>query len=288
MVDGGVPEPADVAHEIPCKAFSLGQPNREGVIDRESPFPIYRQLAEAFRAKIVSGEYAAGSLLPTERALMAENDMSRVAVRLAMDKLAREGLIVRRRGKGTYVAPKQRISHDLSGLSGLYEGLGLQGSAETTLQAFGAMRRSKSDESALPYDVVVHGERTYRVENSPIALARFDLHPRASSISSEQAAEHENHAILTRLLGFTIERAETRIRAQLPDRDVAVALGITESEPVLTLRRVTYATGEIPIERTIVYIRADRYEFALAVWEGQAGDPTLQGRTRADDASLLD
>jgi GntR family transcriptional regulator len=254
------------------------------VIDRDSPFPIYRQLAEAFRAKIVSGEYAAGSLLPTERALMAENDMSRVAVRLAMDKLAREGLIVRRRGKGTYVAP-ERISHDLSGLSGLYEGLGLQGSAETTLLAFGAMRRSKSDESALPYDIVVHGERTYRIEDIPIALARFDLHPRARSISAEQAAEHENHAILTRLLGFTIERAETRIRAQLPDRDVAVALDITESEPVLTLRRVTYATGEIPIERTIVYIRSDRYEFALAVREGQAVDQALQVRTRVDGAS---
>ena len=66
---------------------------------------------------------------------------------------------------------------------------------------------------------------------------------------------------------------------------MAVALDITESEPVLTLRRVTYATGEIPIERTIVYIRSDRYEFALAVREGQAVDQALQVRTRVDGAS---
>ncbi len=254
------------------------------VIDRDSPFPIYRQLAEAVRAKIVSGEYAPGSLLPTERALMAQNDMSRVAVRLAMDKLAREGLIVRQRGKGTYVAP-ERISHDLAGLSGLSEGLGLQGMAETTLLTFQAMRRSKSDESALPYDVVVHGERAYRIEGVPIALARFDLHPRAGSVSAEEAAGHETHAILTRLLGFTIERAETRIRAQLPDRDVAMALGVSEHDPVLTLRRVTYATGDIPVERTIVYIRSDRYEFALAVREGHAAEQTLQVWGGRDDGA---
>lgn len=75
------------------------------MIDRNSPVPIYYQLKLYFKRQIENGELKPGDRLPTEMELCEQFDISRAPVRQAMTELAREGVIYRRPGQGTFVSP---------------------------------------------------------------------------------------------------------------------------------------------------------------------------------------
>jgi DNA-binding GntR family transcriptional regulator len=79
----------------------------EAVLDRSSPEPAYSQLARILREKIVSGEYRPGQRIPSVPQLTASFNVAPMTVRQAIDQLNREGVIVRERGRGTFVKPPQ-------------------------------------------------------------------------------------------------------------------------------------------------------------------------------------
>ncbi|MEA4888020.1 MAG: GntR family transcriptional regulator [Clostridiaceae bacterium] len=73
------------------------------IIDRQSSVPIYLQIQHILEQAVLSGEYKAGSLLPTEAVLCMQYGISRYPLRQAMAHLVQAGLLERTRGKGTYV-----------------------------------------------------------------------------------------------------------------------------------------------------------------------------------------
>ncbi|MBN8995335.1 MAG: GntR family transcriptional regulator [Rhizobiales bacterium] len=76
-------------------------------IERNSPIPLYFQLAETLRAEIDRGVYGAGSKLPTESELCERYDVSRSVVRQALQSLARDNLIETERGRGAFVLERK-------------------------------------------------------------------------------------------------------------------------------------------------------------------------------------
>lgn len=75
------------------------------IVDRNSAIPIYYQLKRYFKEQIETGQLTPGDQLPTEAELCDRLGISRAPVRQAMAELAREGLIYRRAGAGSFVAP---------------------------------------------------------------------------------------------------------------------------------------------------------------------------------------
>jgi GntR family transcriptional regulator len=76
--------------------------------------PVHLQIRDLLKARLAAGEWAAGALLPTELKLSADYSVSVGTIRKALDGLVQEGLIIRRRGKGTFVqshSPKSAIDH---------------------------------------------------------------------------------------------------------------------------------------------------------------------------------
>jgi ABC-type glycerol-3-phosphate transport system substrate-binding protein len=82
-------------------------------IDHESPVPIYHQLKLAVKNKIESGEFEPGKRIPTEQELCERYAISRTPVRQALKELVYEGLLVRRRGLGTFVTDQARTDAQL-------------------------------------------------------------------------------------------------------------------------------------------------------------------------------
>ncbi|HEX2923748.1 MAG TPA: GntR family transcriptional regulator [Chloroflexota bacterium] len=82
------------------------------MLDEKSPVPLYYQLQEIIRARIEGGNWQAGQQLPPESELCQEFGLSRGTVRQALADLVREGLLHRRRGKGSFVATP-KIPQDL-------------------------------------------------------------------------------------------------------------------------------------------------------------------------------
>jgi GntR family transcriptional regulator len=77
---------------------------------RDQPTPLYHQLYRFLRNTIVDGRLNHGSRMPTEKELSREFGVSRITSRRAMEELAREGLVVRQPGKGTFVSFKRKAS----------------------------------------------------------------------------------------------------------------------------------------------------------------------------------
>lgn len=69
-----------------------------------SALPLYLQVKQSLLAKMISGEWPAGSILPSEQMLGTQLGVSQGTVRKALDALAAENLVVRRQGKGTFVS----------------------------------------------------------------------------------------------------------------------------------------------------------------------------------------
>ena len=86
----------------------------------------YREIADALRERVVAGEFAAGRLLPSESALSATYDASRVTVRRALEQFSEEGLVDARQGFGWFVA-RPPIRQSLGRLATLEDQLAASG-----------------------------------------------------------------------------------------------------------------------------------------------------------------
>lgn len=98
-------------------------------IDRQSPVPLYFQLKQMLLAKIESGEWQPGDLIPGELDLQDTFGLSRTTVRQTLGELVSEGHLERFRGRGTFVAQSSKIkmTFDPSGERGLHEALTMEG-----------------------------------------------------------------------------------------------------------------------------------------------------------------
>ena len=73
-------------------------------IREKASTPLYHQLADTLRTRILTGSYAADAKIPSEAELQEDTGLSRSTVRKALDMLVDEGLIQKERGKGAFVA----------------------------------------------------------------------------------------------------------------------------------------------------------------------------------------
>ncbi len=84
------------------------------------PVPLYHQLKLLLQQDIAQGVYQPSGRLPSEPELIRKFGVSRITVRQALDELEAEGMVVRRHGKGTYVA-EPRIEQELLRLTDFVE-----------------------------------------------------------------------------------------------------------------------------------------------------------------------
>lgn len=91
-------------------------------LEKKSQSPLYQQLMARLKNDILAGVYPSGARIPSEQLLCETYGVSRVTVRKAMLDLVQEGLLVRRQGKGTFVAD-ERIQRDPAANHQLFGGL---------------------------------------------------------------------------------------------------------------------------------------------------------------------
>jgi GntR family transcriptional regulator len=98
--------------------------------DADGPTPLYLKLRKAFRDAVDAGVLPEADALPAERDLADRLGVSRVTVRKAIAGLVHEGVLVQRRGSGTYVAPRRpRIEQPLSRLTSFTQDMASRGLA---------------------------------------------------------------------------------------------------------------------------------------------------------------
>lgn len=236
-------------------------------INRQGPDSLYAQIAALLAREIAEGKHQPFARLGSEQELMTRFDVSRITVRQAISSLMRQGLVISRQGKGTFVAGPV-LHHPLRSLTGFYDTLVSQGiQPETKLLEFGpAPSGTGAGVSPAAYKgLPVALKRLYRVKRHPFALMHAFLPRSVSQITRKQAAEHTVYSILQNLLGVKVERAELGIRARQAGDEIGGILNLEPEKPLLVMERVSYSMNAEVCERSVFYIQPEAYEFNLSV-----------------------
>lgn len=237
------------------------------MIERSSPVPLYYQLKELLRDRILSGELKPGDMLPTEEQLQETYDVSRTTVRLALKELEFEGLITRFRGRGTFVA-RPKVAHSPEPRFSLTEQLRRQGSQPgwKVLQANDVPAPGDvAQELGVPTGTSVFClERLRLADQEPIGHHVAYVAPIArDAIRPEQFTQGGSLAYLEGYPGLLGSRARRVLEAVAAAEHVARHLGVAVGSPLLRIRRVVWDGKGTPIEVMWAHYRGDRFQYQI-------------------------
>jgi GntR family transcriptional regulator len=230
--------PADVAPRAPRPAvFS----------------PLYRQIKDLLLQSLDRGEWKPGELIPSEIELATRFQVSQGTVRKAVDELAAENLLVRRQGKGTFVATHHEPRAQFRFLR-VVPDAGEPASPQSRFLECRRLRAPADIARRLDLrtgDAVVYLRRLLSFGSDPIVLDEIWL-PGAlfKGLTAERLAEYKGplYGLFETEFGTRMIRAEEELRAVGADRQAAQLLGVAAESPLLLVERVSYSYGDRPVE----------------------------------------
>ncbi|QFY44523.1 GntR family transcriptional regulator [Candidatus Methylospira mobilis] len=235
------------------------------VLLRDNQASLYEQIATRLREEIAAGNFFPSGRLPSEAELGMRFDVSRITVRQALAKLVKEGLVIRRQGKGSYTSDKP-VRHGLDTLRSFHESLvqqGLNASMELIEKERLSVPESLKSLFGADNTQSLFLKRLHRVDGEPVALGCSYLPVELDLCSWSEIEKNPAYALLASAMECPVARADISIRAQSADRGLAAALNISIGAALLMMVRTSYFVNGRFAEYSTFYIRPERYEFVL-------------------------
>jgi GntR family transcriptional regulator len=232
-------------------------------IDRSSKLPLYHQLYEILRGKILRGEWQPGDMISPEPELIERYEVSRTTVRQVLDMLVNEGLIYRQQGRGTFVA-HPTLEQALVRIISFTEDMRQRGfKPGTRVLSSGLVQAPETIAEKLavePGEELARLERLRLADGEPMSIEESHLvHRYCPGVLQGDYASNPLREALDRDYGIRLVRAKQIIRAIPAPRDLAESLSIPPRSALLYIERVSYSQHDIPVEFLRIYYRGDRY-----------------------------
>ena len=213
--------------------------------------PLYRQVRDTLVRRLIEGAWTPGMLIPSEFQLAAELGVSQGTVRKALDSMTADNLLVRRQGRGTFVAlpEESRILFQFFRLVA-DDGERLFPESEVLERASQRANAVERDRLGLaPGARVWRIERVRRLGGRPVIVERIAL-PQARFERFGDLAEIPNnvYALYSEAFAITIGRASEKLRATAADATVAARLACAEGQALLSVERTAFALDDTPVE----------------------------------------
>ncbi len=234
--------------------------------------PFYFHIESLLRQKILTGQIQPGSQLPTETELAAQFGVSQITVRTALANLQSEGLIFRRRGKGTFVAMQVPLRKQVI-VTGDVQSF-VQDAERYKVKPLG-IEKKKICETRIARDVeaffhlkgqdsVSVVRRVRLLERNPVSFfENFMLPDMARHLSLKELAEQPLLRILQRKTGLEFGKSETYLESVPADPDVAEVLHTHVFAPLFLLQAfLWYPSGE-PFEIVNIFMRPDFFKYKI-------------------------
>ena len=236
-------------------------------MSHESPTfsPLYRQIKALILQALESGEWRPGQAIPSEQELAARFSVSQGTVRKAIDEMAADNLLVRKQGKGTYVA-----SHnDPRALFRFLRLVPVDGELSSPQSIPLDCWRAKAGQEASrmlaiePGAPIIIVRRLLKFASKPVVIDEIYLPGEVfQGLTAEtlQGWSGSLYSLFESRFGIRMIRAQERIRAVAADRGASEALKLPEGTPLLSVERVTYTYGDKPVEwRRGLYSTAEHF-----------------------------
>lgn len=210
----------------------------------------YREIAEAVRELIATGQYGTGGELPSEAELARRYPASRVTIRKALDELRSEGIVRSRRGSGWYVAvdPVRQALGRFSTVEDALEAAGVGVRREVIEYSFEPASPAVADALDLRGDAeVLRVMRVNFADEEPFGVVTVWI-PKVlgERMSRFDAEESTFYALLSRD-GVELGAATQTITAGLATGADAARMHVRPGQPVLVCRRVTRDASGRPV-----------------------------------------
>ena len=235
------------------------------MLNHQSPVPLYHQLAEILTEKIRSGEYPAGSRIPSEHRLAAAYGVGRPTVRQATDGLVRKRVLVRKRGAGTFVLGRSEEVDlfSLAGTSASFQAKGIRVATRMIKKVHLQKRAGGGAENPFRGRPAYFFSRLQAVEDQPVLVEDIWLHP---ELFRGIDRVFEERMSLSRLVDEHYYMRPTggrqNFRIVFPDRGKAAALALSAGEAILEVQRFIH----FPQSKNAIYsellCRTDQFVFS--------------------------
>jgi len=215
--------------------------------------PLYKQVYNVLIDRIAEGAWRPAEALPSEQALAEELGVSQGTIRKAMDALAAKNLILRRQGKGTFVAEHTqehalfrffRLSRPAPDRERITPALG-----EESIKRRTANEADRYRLQLRKTDQVVEIRRTRLIDQTPKVVEKIvlplSLFP---GIDRKKALPNTLYSLYQGEYGISIAVAQEELRAVLANKSDAKALRIEAGSPLLQIDRIAVALDGQPVE----------------------------------------
>ncbi|MBX9907741.1 MAG: GntR family transcriptional regulator [Beijerinckiaceae bacterium] len=224
--------------------------------DRTEPLgfrPLYAQVKAMFIRRLADGVWAPGAGLPSEGQLAAEIGVSQGTVRKALDELAAENLLVRRQGRGTFVAEhdERRI---LFQFFKLVPDDGVARFPDSTVLAVAVGQADADERQALDLSSradVIRIRRVRALDGVPLVLETVSLPRRLFGGIEAGPVPNNLYGLYAARYGVTVANAREKLKAIALSADEAALLAVAPGTPALQVDRLALSLDGAPVERRL-------------------------------------
>ena len=218
--------------------------------------PLDRQIKGLIMQGLQSGDWRPGESIPSEMDLAARYHVSQGTVRKAIDELAAENLLIRRQGKGTFVAThaEHHVQYRFLKLMPDNGDTQSEGRAQRTIIDCKKLRASAEIARALALrsgDSVLQVRRVLSLADRPTILEDLWLPATPfKGLTAERLSQFNGpmYEMFETEFGVRMVRAEEKIRAVLPDDSQCQLLKVDVATPLLSVERIAYTYNNAPME----------------------------------------
>lgn len=236
-------------------------------LDRDGAVPLYHQIYLRFRDEIISGSRLTGSLVPTERDIADSYGVSRITARRALEELAAQQLVVRKRRLGTQVIYNLPVQPIEANIVKAVESLMTFG-RKTAVTVLGIEKDAAEEPVASllrikPGSGVTRVERLRWLDDEPLGYSIAYVPDELEIVITEyDLSSNPILAIVTRN-GHEVGSASQTIVATLAGQVAAAKLRIDAADPLLLVTRAFRDHDDLPLLLTRTFYRADRYKVRI-------------------------
>jgi GntR family transcriptional regulator len=224
----------------------------------------FHQVSAEIEQRIKDGIYVSAQRLPSEYDLAKEFDCSRLTVRKAVEELINKNILVKRRGKGSYVMSQQKIQSGRAGLQGFTEAAKAYGKTSNT-EVISYKKLAKPGDEIFEALQVPITESIYELvrrrtlDGEPMTVEKVYICEKYVKDFTKKDFEGSLFSLIERQIEIAYSHQE--VEAILVEPELATLLEVPVGNPLLQVHSITYTIDATPILYDVSYYRADRYTF---------------------------
>ncbi len=230
--------------------------------------PLYQQIRDELRQRILSGVYGVHDKLPSEANLMQEFGVSRITVRQALRDMHREGYLFSTQGKGTFVR-KPKAIQDVQSLQGFDEAMRRQGYT-TSARVLNIAEVTPNNDVAVALQLsqtqtVVEVRRVRYLNHKPVSVDVSYFPREIGARLWGRDLSVDIFPMLENELDIPLGHASLTLGAAACTPELALLLDLEAQSPILQVQRLTHDKNNTPIDFEYLSYRGDAFQYHFRI-----------------------